>query len=169
MIPTPRASRLRSLRCLIARKSVGSPVSCRNMSASASSLLYTSFNSAVIDFLDDLEGSFPSCKSISALKEFYEVAMKANKRAPLSMIHDLMMVPYGLRIREHDEDFFMARDFSEDIAAAARVGVPSHGMDVVGIIKGLWRDMTPDDKACVFGHLDVIVSIYDSIQVSPGM
>lgn len=141
------------------------------MSASASGLLYTSFNSAVIDLLDDLEGSFPTCKSISALKEFYEVGMKANKRAPLSMIHDLMMVPYGEHIRKHDEEFFMARDFSKDIAAAAKVGAPTpaHGRDVVGIIKGLWKDMTPDDKACVFRHLDVIVNIYDSIQVTPGM
>jgi hypothetical protein len=145
------------------------------MSASASGLLYTSFNSAVLDFLDDLGGSFPSCKSITALKEFYEVAMKANKRAPLSMIHDLMMVPYGERIRKHDEEFFMARDFSEDLAAAGRAGAGAGagalagGRDVVGIIKGLWKDMTPADKECVFGHLDVIVDIYDSIQVSPGM
>jgi hypothetical protein len=139
------------------------------MSASASGLLYTSFNSAVIDFLDDLGGSFPSCKSITALKEFYEVGMKANKRAPLAMIHDLMMVPYGDHIRKHDEDFFMARDFSPDLAAAGKAGALAGGRDVVGIIKGLWKDMTPADKDCVFRHLDVIVDIYDSIQATPGM
>lgn len=139
------------------------------MSASASGLLYTAFNSAVIDFLDDLGGSFPSCKSISALKEFYEIGAKANKRGPMTMIHDLMMVPYGAHIRGHDEAFFMARDYTTDLDAANRAGCPKGGTDVVGIIKGLWKDMTPEDKACVFGHLDEIVDIYDSIQASPGM
>jgi len=139
------------------------------MSASASGLLYTAFNSAVIDFLDDLGGSFPSCRQISALKEFYEVGMKANKRTPMTMIHDLMMVPYGDQIRKHDEEFFMSRDYSSDLAAASKVGAPASKRDVVGIIKGLWKDMTPLDKACVFRHLDVIVGIYDSIQATPGI
>lgn len=139
------------------------------MASSNGGLLYTAFNSAVMDFLDDLSGSFPGCKSITALKNFYEVAMKANKRAPLTLIHDLMMVPYGEVIRRHDEKFFMEHDFTSDMEAAAAAGMRTRGPDVVGIVKGLWKDMTVEDKACVFRHLDVIVEKYDSIQASPGM
>lgn len=132
-------------------------------------IAYTSFNTAVMDFLDDLGGTFPSCRPIKAAREFYEMGMKANKRAPLTIVHDMMMVPYGDKIRSHDEEFFMNHDYSADMAAAGSNAAWGGGQDVIGIVKGLWKDMTPDDKACVFAHLDLIVDLYDRVQASPGM
>ncbi len=136
--------------------------------------MYTSFNGAVLDFLDDLESSFPSCKQVKSAREFYEIGMKANKRTPLALMHERLMVPYGSRIRQHDELFFMSHDYTMDLAAAAAGGIADsslggrkNGSDFIEVIKALWADMTPDDKACVFRHLDVIVGIYDAIQASP--
>jgi hypothetical protein len=146
--------------------------------------MYTAFNGAVLDFLDDLASSFPSCKQVTSAREFYEVGMKANKRTPLALMHDRLMVPYGNRIRQHDELFFMSHDYTQDLAAAEAEaaagaggiigaagcsGGKKKGSDFIEVIKALWADMTPDDKACVFRHLDVIVSIYDAIQASPEM
>lgn len=141
--------------------------------SSTSGLLYTAFNNAVVEFLRDVSSTFPGCKPISAAREFYEMGIKANKRAPLTLIHDLMMVPYGEHIRAHDEAFFMDHDYAGDLARAGgnggHGGVAPSGQDVIVILKGLWKDMTPEDKSCVFQHLDVIVDLYDTIQSSPAM
>ena len=141
--------------------------------SSSSGLLFTAFNNAVVDFLRDLSATFPGCKPISAAREFYEMGIKANKRAPLTLIHDLMMVPYGEHIRAHNEAFFMEKDYAGDLARGGGApvgGAPgASGQDVVVILKGLWKDMTPEDKRCVFDHLDVIVELYDTILASPGM
>jgi hypothetical protein len=129
-----------------------------------STMLYTAFNAAVMEFLDDLSASFPACRPIASVREVFEMGVKVNKRMPVRLLHERMMVPFGDKIRRHDEDFFMNRDYSKEIDSGWAAGA-----DMVGVLKGLWSTMSETDRECVFRHLDVIVGLYDAISESDAL
>jgi hypothetical protein len=89
----------------------------------------------------------------------HAVGCRANLRLPFVKFREHVMMPYGDMVRNvrQDEQFLLNENYSE---------APSNG--VVEVLKSVWRDMPPGDKACVLDHLELVVAVYDRISEAGG-
>lgn len=60
-----------------------------------------------------------------------------------SNYYELVHIPYGHKIKERDEDFFMTSDSIAD------------PMQLIGMLRGLWKQMDSQDQEAVWRYLGV--------------
>jgi hypothetical protein len=129
------------------------------MPVSPVTVLISAFNSAVDDFFKDLSAVFPRQGHIERIHDCHCIAARSNVRLPITKFHEHVMVPYGEMLRdfENTQAFFLSHGFGE-----------VHNNTIVDILKDLWGIMTPENKRHVFGHLKLIIGVYDrAVETDP--
>ena len=118
------------------------------------SAMLSAFNTAVSDLLADLCAAFPGNTHFAGLADMHAVGCRANVRLPYAKFREHVVLRYGTALRNvrFNDAFLLDQEFSE---------VRSHG--VVDVLKTVWRDMSAQNRACVLGHIDLIVAVYDRI------
>ena len=118
------------------------------------SAMLSAFNTAVADLLADLCAAFPGNAHFAGLADMHAVGCRANVRLPYTKFRDHVVQRYGgaLRNVRTDDTFLRDHDFSE---------VRSRG--VVDVLKTVWRDISSQNRACVLGHIDLIMAVFDRI------
>ena len=134
-------------------------------SASTSPLrYYDSFNSKLEEFISELMATFPELSDLRALKTSFTFAKTMNIRLPQQMFKAHVADKFGAKIMSNDEGFFLDYDYRDVIATAQNaLGddnaaiPPMGGVDIVGQLKSMWKDMSADNKDAVWRYLSVLI------------
>ena len=82
--------------------------------ADKSTLLRT-FNTLYFQFLEDLISIFPENIDIKSSKTFFEITKKANPSLLIKIWQTYVSGPYGETLANGDLDYFISKDYSEDL------------------------------------------------------
>lgn len=120
--------------------------------------MYKMFNNVASDMLSDIADRFPRNKEMAACVAFHKMASVANVRLPYERFLEYAIIPYGDRLKAHDDAFFMETTY-DDAAGDS-------GARFIDALKGLWAEMTEDDRQSVHQYLDLLLSIHCKISES---
>ena len=95
------------------------------------SALLKAFNSLLTDFMEDVELIFPDDKNIKTAKTTVETMKKANPSIIIRMWFKHITSRYGQKIIEGDINYFLDKDYSEDVQDM------SNGGDITKLIEAL--------------------------------
>ena len=84
------------------------------MSNNKATILKT-FNSTLIDFFDDMLLVFPGHKHIVKTKTAFQMFMSMNPSLIIKLWYEHVNVPYGEKIGEGNLEYFISKDYSDDI------------------------------------------------------
>ena len=100
------------------------------------------FKRKAVELASKLQARFP------AKLMFVLPAVEASDEAELFDAYvERVHRPYGDKLRVRDEDFFMTTSDIDD------------PMQMVQIVRGLWRDMQPADKEAVWQYMDMFARL----------
>lgn len=74
------------------------------------------FNKHFFDFLDDIIRVFPDNVEIAAARDSFETIRRANPTAIIKAWYKFVCVKYGVQLMAGDLDYFLDKDYSEDLA-----------------------------------------------------
>lgn len=77
--------------------------------------ILTTFNTHLIDFLNDVSSIFPEDKDIKKARTALEMLKKANPRAIIRIWKSQISDVYGEKIDNGDISFFIDKDYSSDL------------------------------------------------------
>jgi hypothetical protein len=80
------------------------------------SILLKAFNKHFFEFLDDIISIFPDKKEIATSKEYLETLKTANPTALIKIWYTYIFEPYKTEIGNGNIDFFLEKDYSQDIS-----------------------------------------------------
>lgn len=80
------------------------------------SILLKAFNKHLFEFLDDIISIFPEKKEITTSKEYLETIKTANPTALVKIWYTYIFQPYKAEISIGNIDFFLEKDYSQDIS-----------------------------------------------------
>lgn len=103
------------------------------------------FNQHLFDFMDDIISIFPENNDIKATKTSFEMYKKANPTLLVKIWYSYIYQPYADIIEGGDIDFFINKDYSEDLSYL------QNSKDVLKSIEGL-RDQIREMSDVNRGH-----------------
>lgn len=117
--------------------------------------MYTVFNNVVNEMLTDMTERFPSNKQLAACQTFHGMALKMNHKMPYEKFVEYAVIPYGDKLFEHNDTFFMDQHYNLDPESTG----------FVDALKQLWKDMNEQDRTSVHNYLDLLLSIHQRISL----
>lgn len=119
------------------------------------------FNRKLIDMLEDLASCFPSVTEFSmALSPPARMLLTMDPRHGQQMFSTFVVRPYENHIMSKDEAFLMNQ---ESFGPKGLVGV-----DIVNLIKRVWREASARDKDAIWRHLHVLIVLSRRCDLSRG-
>lgn len=114
--------------------------------------VFVQFNRKLDDFLDDMSASYPHVREFSLLQKSSALMVQVDPSQPLRFFVRFVSTPYGRAIRTRDEAFLLSESYASS---------PTNRSDVVSLLKGVWKDMEPDNQDAVWRHLQTLVTLSD--------
>ena len=102
------------------------------------------FNTHLFEFIDDIISIFPDNMNIATTKTTFEMTKKANPTLLIKVWYKFVYSPYSEIIDAGDLDFFINKDYSNDVATL------QNARDIIKAIDGLRnpiRSMSDTNKA----------------------
>ena len=73
------------------------------------------FNVHLFEFLDELKKIFPENMDIPTVRTFFELTKKGNVTILIKAWNVYVNVPYGTKLEEGELDYFIDKDYREDL------------------------------------------------------
>jgi hypothetical protein len=104
------------------------------------------FNKKLFEFLQDLYDTFqmPEFKTYLHLAQ---MTLVVEPTVAQRMFDEHVRVKYEGRIMSKDEKFFMDESYNAELTS----------IDFVNRIKGMWKEINPDNKECIWKYMQVLV------------
>ncbi len=80
------------------------------------STVLRAFNTHMVEFLDDIISIIPGNVGLVATKNSFEMYKKANPTLLIKIWYSYVYMPYAEIIEKGDLDFFINKDYSEDLS-----------------------------------------------------
>lgn len=80
------------------------------------STVLRAFNTHMVEFLDDIITIIPGNVGLVTTKNSFEMYKKANPTLLIKIWHSYVYLPYAEIIEKGDLDFFINKDYSEDLS-----------------------------------------------------
>lgn len=106
------------------------------------------------ELLSDLRVIFGNDADLTMLSAGFTFAVAASKDGAWKVFHDQVAVPYGARILQHDERFFL--EF-EDVPNA---------IDIIGRVRNAWHELSPDNQAAIWDYFTLLVKLSNRVAAS---
>jgi len=84
------------------------------------SQLITVFNKHFFDFIDDILSIYPDCATLRGARNSFETFKSLNPTSIVKVWHAFIYMPYRAEILEGNVDFFVNKDYHEDIAGKTK-------------------------------------------------
>lgn len=124
------------------------------MNVQRRSRLTETFNNKLCDMLDGLASSFPAVPQFALAVTATRIGIIGLPAQPQLMFDKYVAIPYEARIMARDEAFFIAHSaYGDDLNADVTT------IDLVSVIKGVWKDATPEDHVQIWRHLNLLVEL----------
>jgi len=121
------------------------------------SILLKSFNKQLFDFLDDIISIMPDNTELVKSKVYFTTLKQANPTLIIKIWYQYIFVPYRELIEESNIDFFLDKDYTEDLKY-----VP-YAADVLRIIdtsiRNPIKEMDMENKEKCVKYIQIISKI----------
>lgn len=118
----------------------------------------TAFNNHFEELLNDVVRVFPDDMEIATAAKALGKLRKANPRLIILTFKEHVRIPYGSQIAEGNLDFFLEKDYAQDLEGSSQASVILSKIDK---IKEPIRNMEPEEKAKVLGYMKNLCQICD--------
>jgi len=129
---------------------------------SANSNILTAFNNHFIEFMDDIIRVFPENADILTTKNYMLMIRKANPKLIIQIWESYVVGKYKNMIDEGNIDFFINKDYSNDLAYADNSAKIVEGIDR---LRNPVKLMTDEDRAKTMKYiqnLTKLASLYNA-------
>tara|TARA_B100000073_G_C23730195_1_gene570587 strand:- start:1641 stop:2042 length:402 start_codon:yes stop_codon:yes gene_type:complete len=109
----------------------------------ASSPLIPVFNEQLENFMEDVCMVFPENVEIVTAKNTLNLLKKSNPKMLIRIWYQHVSIPYGDRILEGDIDFFIEKDYMNDVG---KLNDSQKIMNTINSLKQPIRDMSHENK-----------------------
>ena len=112
------------------------------------STLLKAFNSQFEEFLDDIVVLFPDNREIKTSKTALCMMKQANPKMLLSVWYRYIYVKYADKIEEENIDFFLDKDYTEDVAKLEKKGGSGTSViESINKLKGPLRELDEENTS----------------------
>ena len=126
--------------------------------ADKSTLLRT-FNTLYFQFLEDLITIFPENLDIKSSKNFFEITKKANPSLLIKIWQTYVAGPYGETLTNGDLDYFINKDYSEDLVNLKNAADVLKAIDK---LRNPIKEMSEENKKHSLNYLQKLNKLSDA-------
>jgi hypothetical protein len=129
------------------------------MSASNTNLV-TIFNDHFIEFLTDIHNVFPEDTDILTAKNSLTAIRKANPKLIVRIWLKYVANPYQDRINAGDVNFFIEKDYTNDLTRSAHA---QQIMDCIDRLRNPVKQMSPDNQSKTMKYIQNLCKLANMI------
>ena len=107
------------------------------------SSLVSIFNNHFGEFLEDVQNVFPENVDVAAAKNALIAIRKTNPKLLINIWNTRIAIPYAKEIEEGNIDFFILKDYSQDLGKADN---SDKIMESINRLRGPIMNMTKEDQ-----------------------
>jgi len=107
------------------------------------STLLRAFNTHLVEFLDDIISIIPGNVGLVTTKNSFEMYKKANPTLLIKIWYSYVYLPYAEIIEKGDLDFFINKDYSEDLSYLQN---SKSVLNAIDTLRGQIRDMNDANR-----------------------
>lgn len=116
------------------------------------------FNNLFEQFITEVGNIFPNDPTIKAAVSSMKMIKKANPKIVIRVWNKYVLTPYGDKIAEGDLEYFIKKDYSDDLTRV------SNGEDIakyIDAVRGSINNMTDNSKQCTLEYLQKLGKLCD--------
>lgn len=120
------------------------------------SVIMRTFNQKFQEFLDDIISIFPEQRELQLGKNLFNTLKSSNPSLLIKIWHTNVYVPYGEEIEKGNIDFFLTKDYSDDLTNVKK------NQEIIGLIENLkesLRNMDSLNKEHSNNHLKLLSNL----------
>ena len=118
--------------------------------------ILTAFNDHFIDFVNDVQSVFPDDADILATKNALMAIRKANPKMIVKIWNAFIVSKYKSEIEAGNIDFFINKDYSQDISSASN---SDKIMESIDRLRTPVKNMGPDNQAKVMKYIQNLTKL----------
>ena len=118
--------------------------------ADRSQMLIRSFNTKMIEFVDEMILLLPEERQFRLYKTALDVVRSATPRFTLKFFNENVIVPYGDKILEKDESFFLEKVLTTELSAS------HEDLSIIPKLRAYWADFSEENKNAVWAYLQLL-------------
>ena len=107
------------------------------------STVLRAFNTHMVEFLDDIISIIPGNVGLVATKNSFEMYKKANPTLLIKIWYSYVYLPYAEIIDKGDLDFFINKDYSEDLSYLQN---SKSILNAIDTLRGQIKEMTETNR-----------------------
>lgn len=107
------------------------------------STLLRAFNTHLVEFLDDIISIIPGNVGLVTTKNSFEMYKKANPTLLIKIWYSYVYLPYAEIIDKGDLDFFINKDYSEDLSYLQN---SKSILNAIDTLRGQIKEMTETNR-----------------------
>ena len=118
--------------------------------------ILTAFNDHFIDFVNDVQSVFPDDADILATKNALMAIRKANPKMIVKIWNAFIVSKYKAEIEAGNIDFFINKDYSQDISSASN---SDKIMESIDRLRTPVKNMGPENQAKVMKYIQNLTKL----------
>ena len=118
--------------------------------------ILTAFNDHFMDFVNDIQTVFPDDADVLATKNALSAIRKANPKMIVKIWNAFIVSKYRAEIEAGNIDFFINKDYSQDVSSAAN---SDKIMESIDRLREPIRNMGPDNQAKVMKYIQNLTKL----------
>ena len=118
--------------------------------------ILTAFNDHFIDFVNDVQSVFPDDADILATKNALMAIRKANPKMIVKIWNAFIVSKYKAEIESGNIDFFINKDYSQDISSASN---SDKIMESIDRLRTPVKNMGPENQAKVMKYIQNLTKL----------
>jgi hypothetical protein len=107
------------------------------------STVLRAFNTHLVEFLDDIISIIPGNVGLVTTKNSFEMYKKANPTLLIKIWYSYVYMPYAEIIEKGDLDFFITKDYSEDLSYLQN---SKNILNAIDTLRGQIKDMSETNR-----------------------
>lgn len=115
------------------------------------------FNDTFREMIQDLVNVFPQDAEMRMYKLGLEAVLFADPHVISKVFYNEIATPYGDKIKNEDESFFLEKDYQE-------YGHYQNVGDIVRKLKGCWMELNDDNKTVIWKYFKVLAVLSQRIE-----
>jgi hypothetical protein len=123
--------------------------------------ILTAFNDHFLEFLNDIQGVFPEDTDVLTAKNALFAIRKANPKMIVKIWKAFIGDKYRSQIEAADISFFIAKDYSSDVASSQN---SDKIMESIDRLREPIRNMGPENQAKVMKYIQNLTKLADLVE-----
>jgi len=117
------------------------------------STLLKAFNGQIEEFLEDIVILFPENRDIKTSKTAIVMMKQANPKMLLSVWYRYIYMKYAEKIEEENIDYFLNKDYTEDVAKLEKNSSGSSVLESINKLKGPLKELDEENTSKCIQYL----------------